>query len=554
MKLLLKRARILSILILAVSFLGCEDDDDANGLPEVLAGFTQTIIENTGVVTFINISENADAFEWDFGDGTTSTEIDPIKTFESGTFTVTLTASNAAGASSTFEDELVIVIPNPITLPITFDDANVDYDGNSGTFGGAAFEIVANPDESGTNAVASEVGQITNIGAAFEGFFFNLGTPLDLTDDKTVTINFWSEVAIDVLMKLEQGTGADTEISASHGGTGWEQLSFDFTSSDSFSRLTFFVDGPGTTAGTFFIDDIEQEETAGGGGSGDTPTEAAPTPPARDAADVISLFSNAYTDITVDTFYAGFSAGGGVTDVQVAGDDTKLYTDLDFAGIETLTESVDLSSMTNLHIDVWTTTSFDLVTGVVDFGGDGFGSGNDTRGDATTTLAAGSWTSIDVTIADLQTASLTATPTDFSQLILDVVDVTGTIYVDNIYFYNDAPGGGDTPTEAAPTPPARDAADVISLFSDAYTDITVDTFYAGFSAGGGVADVQVAGDDTKQYTDLDFAGIETLTASVDLSSMTNFHIDVWTATSFDFVTGVVDFGGDGFGSGNDTRG
>ena len=53
-----------------------------------------------------------------------------------------------------------------------------------------------------------------------------------------------------------------------------------------------------------------------------------------------------------------------------------------------------------------------------------------------------------MTIADLQTAGLTATPTDFSQLILDVIDVTGTIYVDNIYFYADS--GGGTPTCPAP--------------------------------------------------------------------------------------------------------
>ena len=305
----------------------------------------------------------------------------------------------------------------------------------------------------------------------------------------------------------------------------------------------------------FFVDNIYFYNDGSGGG-GDTPTQAAPTPPARDAADVISLFSNAYTDITVDTFYAAFSAGAGQTDEQVAGDDVKKYTDLDFAGIETLTQSVDLSAMTNFHMDVWTATSFDFIAGVVDFGGDGFDGGNDTRGDTPrTTLTAGQWTSIDVTIADLQAAGLTATPTDFSQLILDVADVTGTIWIDNIYFYNDGSGGGgDTPTQAAPTPPARDAADVISLFSNAYTDITVDTFYAAFSAGAGQTDEQVAGDDVKKYTDLDFAGIETLTQSVDLSAMTNFHMDVWTATSFDFIAGVVDFGGDGFDGGNDTRG
>ena len=59
--------------------------------------------------------------------------------------------------------------------------------------------------------------------------------------------------------------------------------------------------------------------------------------------------------------------------------------------------------MTNFHIDVWTAAGADLVTGVVDFGGDGFGGANpDTRGDARTTLTAGQWTSIDVSIADLR--------------------------------------------------------------------------------------------------------------------------------------------------------
>ena len=187
--------------------------------------------------------------------------------------------------------------------------------------------------------------------------------------------------------------------------------------------------------GTVYVDNIYFYNDAGGGG-GDTPTMAAPTPPARDAADVISLYSNAYTNITVDTFYAAFSAGGGQTDEQVAGDDVLRYADLDFAGIETITATVDLTGMTHFHIDVWTATSFDFISGVVDFGGDGFGGANpDTRGDTRNTLTAGQWTSVDVTIADLQAAGLTATPTDFSQLILDVVDVIGTVYVDNIYFY-----------------------------------------------------------------------------------------------------------------------
>ncbi|MEM1339932.1 MAG: PKD domain-containing protein [Bacteroidota bacterium] len=576
MKDLIRKAGLLFMVILVFTFLGCEDDDEGEALPAVTAGFTFDLIPNTGSVSFINISENADTFEWDFGNETTSTEINPTVTFVSGTYTVSLTANNVAGASATFEDEITISIPEPpgpVALPIDFDATNVAYDAIVGD--NIGFSIVTNPETGNGNT--TNVGQMVAGGGQFQNVQFPLGTAVDFSgENKTIQLELFASTEIAVLVKFENGAGGarDVEVLTTHTGSGWETLNFDFGT----NGVASFIDGdpqngqplvpdgqygqmilfigfntdPGVE-GTFLVDNITQT-TAMGGGGGDMPTEAAPTPPARDAADVISLFSNAYTNIMVDTFFTGFSQGGGQTDVQVEGDDVLLYTDLDFAGIETLTETVDLTSMTNFSIDVWTATSFDLISRVVDFGGDGFDGGNDTQADETTTLTAGQWSTIDVSIADLQAAGLTATPTDFSQLILDIVDVTGTLYVDNIYFYNDGSGGGgDMPAEAAPTPPARDAADVISLFSNAYTNIMVDTFFAGFSQGGGQTDVQVAGDDVLLYTDLDFAGIETLTETVDLTSMTNFSIDVWTATSFDLISRVVDFGGDGFDGGNDTQ-
>ncbi|NAS11475.1 carbohydrate binding domain-containing protein [Poritiphilus flavus] len=112
MRLLLRKAKIYTLLILAISFIGCEDDDEVV-LPEVIAGFTFTLNQQSGTVTFINISEEAQSFLWNFGDGDTSTEINPVKMYESGSYTVTLTASNAAGASATFEDNLTVTIPTP---------------------------------------------------------------------------------------------------------------------------------------------------------------------------------------------------------------------------------------------------------------------------------------------------------------------------------------------------------------------------------------------------------------------------------------------------------
>jgi hypothetical protein len=257
MKQLLKKAKAITILILMLSLIGCDNDD--NNFPKVIAGFTYTLNADTGTVTFINTSENSGSYTWDFGDGGTSNEINPIKTYANGTYTVTLKASNASGASATFEDTIIISIPNPITFPVTFDDPNVAYE--VATFSGASFEIVDNPDVSGTNDKATKVGAITNSGAAFEGINFDLGTQLDLTANKTITMNFWADAPVDVLMKLEQGTGDDIEVTASHGGTGWEVISFDFDSSNKYVRVTLFVDGPGTTAGTFYIDDIIQIET-----------------------------------------------------------------------------------------------------------------------------------------------------------------------------------------------------------------------------------------------------------------------------------------------------
>ena len=257
MKQLIRKFKQVLIFILAISVIGCENEDAER--PQVVAGFTYTLNEETGLVTFINISENANTYEWSFGDNTNSTEINPVHIYASGTYTVVLKSKNHSGASDTFESVITINIPLAITLPVTFDDPNVAY--KVATFNGTAFAIVDNPSVSGTNNKASKVGAITNTGKAFEGINFDLSAPIDLATDKTISINIWSNSAVSILLKLEQGTGADVEVTANHGGTGWETILFNFSASNKYSRVTLFVDGPGTKTGTFYIDDITQIET-----------------------------------------------------------------------------------------------------------------------------------------------------------------------------------------------------------------------------------------------------------------------------------------------------
>ncbi|WP_394749935.1 PKD domain-containing protein [Spongiimicrobium salis] len=351
MKELLKRTTYIFILFLALSIVGCEEDDDGN-LPQVEANFTFTLNEATGTVTFLNISEEAQSFEWNFGDGTTSTQVNPIKTFSSGTFTVTLTASNVAGASDTFEDELTVVVLEDIMLPISFDDPTVNNQVTA--FGGASFAVVENPDLSGTNDQASNVGAITNSGAEFEGIFFDLGAQADFTDNKTISMNFWSEVAVDILLKLEQGTGADVETVVSHGGTGWEQLLFTFNTADAFTRLTLFIDGPGTTAGMFFIDDIVQIETPAGTGCTDTPVAATALPVDFEGCETFLASQNFGAGLTsavvANPFQMGINTSDFVLQVdKVAGADF-------FAGIQnTFASNFDLTTTDTFTARVYST-------------------------------------------------------------------------------------------------------------------------------------------------------------------------------------------------------
>ena len=122
MKHLIKKTKILVLVILSISYIGCEDDDVI--LPVVTAEFTHTI-SDAGTVTFINTSTNADNYSWELGDDSNSTEINPIKTYSPGTYDILLTASNVAGASDTFEDTIVI-LDSEIPLITLIGDASIN--------------------------------------------------------------------------------------------------------------------------------------------------------------------------------------------------------------------------------------------------------------------------------------------------------------------------------------------------------------------------------------------------------------------------------------------
>jgi hypothetical protein len=286
------------------------------------------------------------------------------------------------------------------------------------------------------------------------------------------------------------------------------------------------------------------------------PTVAAPTP-TRASADVVSIYSGAYTNAAVDTWSAVWDQAD-VADVTLAGNATKKYTNLVFAGVEMTTTPVNASAMTHLHVDFWAIAP-DVRIKLVDFGANGaFGGGDDSESEITLTgtsspaITPNAWSSLDIPMTAF--GGLTGR-SRIAQIIIS--GASRTLYLDNLYFYRTAaPPAATEPTTAAPTPTFL-AADVISLFSNAYTNVAVDTWSAVWD-NADVADVSIAGNATKRYTNLVFAGIEATTTPIDASQMTRLYMNFWTpsptAAPAAFRIKLVDFGANGaFGGGDDVE-
>ncbi|MCH3885309.1 PKD domain-containing protein [Tenacibaculum aquimarinum] len=126
------------ILLFSLGFVtSCEenlpDTGDIADLTPPTAAFSAT--QGAGAVgdewmtySFTNESSSATSYSWDFGNGDTSTEIEPSTTFPGeGSFTVTLVAQDNLGVTSTYSEvievvePLVVVIPDPTLINSVFD-------------------------------------------------------------------------------------------------------------------------------------------------------------------------------------------------------------------------------------------------------------------------------------------------------------------------------------------------------------------------------------------------------------------------------------------------
>lgn len=164
---------------------------------------------------------------------------------------------------------------------------------------------------------------------------------------------------------------------------------------------------------------------------------ASPAPsPSRAASNVISLFSDVYADVPVDTWnpnWGGSTTEDGVYAVQ--GDDTRMYSNLNFVGISFLSRTLDATAMTHLHLDVFAPQGTLFRVKLVTFDGDN-GTLVDQKElpfDATTTPAftAAEWSSLDIPLEDF---NLVGARDHVGQIVLSTSDAR-LVLVDNLYFH-----------------------------------------------------------------------------------------------------------------------
>lgn len=255
---------LLLIAIALVAFTSCEKDDDPV-TPTVTANFTYSVNAETGAVNFTNTSSNADSYVWNFGDGNSSTDKNPSHIYEAGMYMVTLTASNVAGDSDAFMDEITIgEIVEPINNLIT----NGDFESGATGWIGNAVNVQTD------NGNAFNFANVASGGNAYD---VNLSYVLEITQGKTYKLTF--DASSDINRTMLAGIGLNEAPYTNTTQTvsltpSIQTFTYEFTATEFGGANSRIIFDMGADIGVVVIDNVILEETepSNTGGSGGTGT------------------------------------------------------------------------------------------------------------------------------------------------------------------------------------------------------------------------------------------------------------------------------------------
>ncbi len=157
-----------------------------------------------------------------------------------------------------FDDVEFVELNAPVTeLTIDLEDGGPEFF----TFGGQAYQSIANPDQSGINTSAT-VGETVHGFEPWAGLGTTIDGKLDFSRNTAFKVKVWSPVIGTMKLKLENSANAQEEfmeIDVTNTKTNeWEELEWNFEGapSDVYNNIVLFFDFGNTTANTFYFDDI----------------------------------------------------------------------------------------------------------------------------------------------------------------------------------------------------------------------------------------------------------------------------------------------------------
>ncbi|MGB3991282.1 MAG: hypothetical protein WBK89_01020, partial [Flavobacteriaceae bacterium] len=420
---------------------------------------------------------------------------------------------------------------NPFSEEGALSDANLT--GTWGRFGGAAgveyleLDYVDNPNPGTVNSSSKVLKIEEDAGIEpWAGFFFNLNEKIVFpAGQEAISIDVHSAApGQNVLLKIEDSSNSDNfkEATVTTTATGaWEKLVYNFSAEDSnkYDRIVIItaINITNSAETTYYIDNIAfstpvaVEEVS-------SPT-AAPTAPSLDAADVMSVFSDSYTDVAGTDFNPNWGQSTQVSTEDLGGNSVLKYASLNYQGTA-FASALDVSGYTSIHLDYWTSDSTALNFFLISSG-----EGKE-KAKALDVSSLGEWKSVDIALTDFSDV------VDLADVIQFKVDGNGTVFFDNIYFHGETPVASSP--EAGPEAPTAAAEDVLSIFSDSYTDVEGTNFNPDWGQSTQVTTEVLADNSVLKYTNLNYQGTE-FTAQ-DVSAYSSIHIDYWSAdqTTVDF--------------------
>ena len=167
-------------------------------------------------------------------------------------------------------------------------------------------------------------------------------------------------------------------------------------------------------------------------GYSQVPSSAAPTPPVRNAIDVISIYGEAYSNISGVNTNPNWGQSTSVSEIQVAGNNTLQYATFNYQGTDWSGNVQNISAMEFLHVDVWTNAQAPNV----------FAISTGPEVPHAITSVPGAWQSLDIPVV-----GLTGNLSSVIQFKFDGGSA-GTIYLDNLYFWKTPTAAGSDATLA----------------------------------------------------------------------------------------------------------